>query len=200
MKERAALPCATSKAEVCTKSQNLHLRNFAGRGGHKPRQVITSDELSLESRPVNSKMPRGEMVPLVLRMPSRRSGFLRILLLAFAIVALSDCPASSQGWFQHLPPPTSASSGQLASVPQDSIAFDRVVDQVIQTEKEFPQTIRNFTPLVETYIQNLKPELELGTVPVSDQYLLGRLDLSRGLSERSFLQQPRLAGWLANAV
>ncbi|MFZ3213967.1 MAG: M48 family metalloprotease [Terriglobales bacterium] len=197
MKERAVSLCATSGIEVFTKAQNLHLRNLTRWGGHKPPKAIAPDELRLESRSVNSKMPCGEMVPFVLRMPSRRSGsFLRILLLAFAIVALSDCPASSQGWFQDFPPATSASSGQAASVPQDSIAFDRVVDEVIQTEKEFLQTIRNFTPLVETYIQNLKPDLELGTVPVSDQYFLGKLDLSRGLSERSFLQQPRLAGWL----
>ena len=35
--------------------------------------------------------------------------------------------------------------------------------------------MHKFTPMVETYIQNLKPDQELGDVPVSDSYFIGRL-------------------------
>lgn len=197
MTEGTPLLCADPKAELCTKSQSMHLTKIVERGHNEPARlmVVTSADLSLEGGSVNDKMPHAELVHLDQRFPSRRSSFFRILFLAFAIVALPDCPASSQE-SQHPSPPTFAPSSQLASVPQDSTAFDRVIDQVIQSEKEFLQTIRNFKPLVETYIQNLRPDFELGAVPVSDQYFLGKLDLSRGLNERSFLQQPHLSGWL----
>jgi hypothetical protein len=33
--------------------------------------------------------------------------------------------------------------------------------------------------LVETYLQNLKPDAQLGAVPKEDHYFLGRLDLER---------------------
>ena len=197
MKERAASPCVNSKTEPSIKSQSMHRKDPVERGDGPPRLlVVASGELSLGGLSVNSEVPQAEMLPMDLRRPSPRSGFFRILLLAFAMVVLSNCPASSQGWYLNLPQPTSAPSGQLASAPRASPDFDHVIDQVIQREKEFLATIRNFKPLVETYIQNLKPDAELGTVPVSDQYFLGKLDLNRGLSERSFLQQPRLAGWL----
>jgi Peptidase family M48 len=120
--------------------------------------------------------------------------FLTIFLVAFASVVLSDCPAFSQTSNNQSSPPAAA-SGEWASRQQDSAAFDRVVDQVIQKEKEFLRTMRNFKPLVETYIQNVRPDLELGAVPTGDQYFLGKLDFSRGLGERSFLRQSRLAGW-----
>jgi len=83
----------------------------------------------------------------------------------------------------------------MPSRTQDAAAFDRAVDRVIQTEQDFLKTIRNFKPLVETYIQNVKPDLELGTVPTGDQYFLGKLDLNQGLNERNFVRQSRLSSW-----
>jgi len=50
--------------------------------------------------------------------------------------------------------------------------------------------MRHLHPLVETYIQNLKGDQELGMVPVSDRYFLGRIDLSDGTDDRSFMGQP----------
>lgn len=131
-----------------------------------------------------------------LRLPSRRPSVLRILVLALAMIALSSCPATSQEESEQAARPAPSSGAQAVSVWQDSAAFDRAIDRVILKEKEFLQTIRNFRPLVETYIQNVKPDSELGAVPNSDEYFLGKLDLTRGLSERSFLRQPRLEGWL----
>jgi len=132
---------------------------------------------------------------LTSRRPSRggpASPAWRVLLLAIGFLALTNIPANSQEYRQ---PSASAPSWTAQSSPQDSAAFDRVVDQVIQKEKEFLQTIRNFKPLVETYIQNVRPDLELGVVPTSDQYFLGKLDFSRGLNEHSFLQQSRFSAW-----
>jgi hypothetical protein len=43
------------------------------------------------------------------------------------------------------------------------------------------QSLRQYSPLVETYIQNLRPDKHLGSVPDGDKYFLGRADLARGV-------------------
>src|SRR5437016_12856665 len=69
-------------------------------------------------------------------------------------------------------------------------SFDQVLDKVAEREHFFTAQMRHLHPLVETYIQNLKSDKELGMVPASDQYFLGRIDLSEGTEDRSFMRQP----------
>src|SRR5467141_3109978 len=57
-----------------------------------------------------------------------------------------------------------------------------VIDRVITNENRASQQIRQYSPLVETYIQNLKPDKELGYVPAGDKYFLGRADFSKGVT------------------
>src|SRR5436853_901183 len=57
-----------------------------------------------------------------------------------------------------------------------------VIDRVITNENRANQQIKQYTPLVETYIQNLKPDKDLGYVPAGDKYFLGRADFSKGVS------------------
>jgi hypothetical protein len=59
--------------------------------------------------------------------------------------------------------------------------MDQVVDRVITNENRLNQQIRRYSPLVETYIQNLKPDKELGYVPAGDKYFLGRADFHKGI-------------------
>ncbi len=60
--------------------------------------------------------------------------------------------------------------------------MDDVIDRVITNENRSMQSIRQYSPLVETYIQNLKPDKELGFVPAGDKYFLGRADFSKGVT------------------
>jgi Peptidase family M48 len=60
--------------------------------------------------------------------------------------------------------------------------MDDVIDRVITNENRANQQIRQFSPLVETYIQNLKPDKDLGYVPAGDKYFLGRADFSKGVT------------------
>ena len=59
---------------------------------------------------------------------------------------------------------------------------EEVVDRVIVNENHLNQEIRKFSPLVETYIQNLKPDKQLGFTPAGDKYFLGRADFSKGVN------------------
>src|SRR5258708_36693991 len=58
--------------------------------------------------------------------------------------------------------------------------MEQVVDRVITNENRLNQQIRQHTPLVETYIQNLKPDKELGYVPAGGKYFLGPAHFHRG--------------------
>src|ERR1035437_8068124 len=59
-----------------------------------------------------------------------------------------------------------------------SVAFDVLVDSAIRQERRLIDLMRNFKPIVETYIQEEKPDSDLGTSPKGDDYFLSRLDLS----------------------
>lgn len=41
--------------------------------------------------------------------------------------------------------------------------------------------------MVETYIQNMKPDRDMGQVPTSDQYFLGRVQLQTAVEDKSYL-------------
>ncbi|MGB8474148.1 MAG: M48 family metalloprotease [Candidatus Acidiferrum sp.] len=69
-----------------------------------------------------------------------------------------------------------------AAEPQQPRTMDQVLDRVITNENRLNQQIRQYSPLVETYIQNLKPDKELGYVPAGDKYFLGRADFSKGVA------------------
>jgi hypothetical protein len=61
-----------------------------------------------------------------------------------------------------------------------------LVDRAIAQEKVLIQAIRKRTPLVETYIQNTRPDIKLYMVPVEDQYMLSRVDFSKGFVDKGF--------------
>ncbi len=62
-----------------------------------------------------------------------------------------------------------------------SAALQQAVDRIVAQEKAEVQTLHQYAPLVETYIQLLKPDEALGTVPAGDKYFLGKADLAKGL-------------------
>jgi hypothetical protein len=59
---------------------------------------------------------------------------------------------------------------------------EEVIDRVVVNENHLNQEIRKYSPLVETYIQNLKPDKALGYTPAGDKYFLGRADFSKGVN------------------
>jgi hypothetical protein len=67
---------------------------------------------------------------------------------------------------------------------------DQILDRVVEREHAFVAQMRHLHPLVETYIQDMKTDKELGEVPISDHYFLGRLNLTNGPADDSFMAQP----------
>ncbi|HEV2987413.1 MAG TPA: M48 family metalloprotease [Candidatus Angelobacter sp.] len=85
-----------------------------------------------------------------------------------------------------------AKAGDSAKDNDQSSANDAVTDRIFYSEAKLVENMHKYAPLVETYIQNLKPDKELGSVPESDKYFLGRLILSeKGLGEKRFERRDR---------
>src|SRR6202171_1766097 len=77
-----------------------------------------------------------------------------------------------------------ASLGLAGALPaaQQPKTMEEVIDKVVLNENRLNSRMRQYTPLVETYIQNLKPDKQLGYSPAGDKYFLGRADFSRGVA------------------
>ena len=60
--------------------------------------------------------------------------------------------------------------------------MDQALDRITSNEQRLYGQIRNYSPLVETYIQNLRPDKDLGYVPAGDKYFLSRADFQKGVS------------------
>src|SRR5215471_1880587 len=57
---------------------------------------------------------------------------------------------------------------------QDPTQVSVIADYVFAQEARLVESMHHYTPLVETYIQNLKADPDFVTVPGSDRYFLGR--------------------------
>ncbi len=91
-------------------------------------------------------------------------------------------PAASQ--------PTNPASGAVTSAPMaPPTTMDEVVNRAIAREHALMDMLKMRTPLVETYLQNLKPDPKLGPVPSEDHYFLGRLDLGESVDRRDYLSK-----------
>ncbi|HKD03716.1 MAG TPA: hypothetical protein VKB77_14865, partial [Terriglobales bacterium] len=67
--------------------------------------------------------------------------------------------------------------------------MDQVVDRTIEREHVLMKMLSSRTPLVETYLQNLKLDPQLGPVPKEDHYFLGRMDLGESVDRRDYLSK-----------
>jgi hypothetical protein len=66
-----------------------------------------------------------------------------------------------------------------------------LVVKAIAREKVLIKNIQQRTPLVETYIQDTKPDIKLYQVPIDDQYSLSRVDFAKGFVDKSYNETPR---------
>jgi peptidase M48-like protein len=69
------------------------------------------------------------------------------------------------------------------------VTMDQVVDRFIEREHGLIKMLESRTPIVETYLQNLTLDPQLGPVPKSDRYFLGRMDLSQSIDRKDYLKE-----------
>src|SRR5437660_4499740 len=81
-----------------------------------------------------------------------------------------------------------AAAVPLAAADQAS-SLDQVVDRVSSRETALVSSLRQYSRLVEAYIQTLRPDCQLGSVPAGDNYFLGRADLSTGVELKSLTEK-----------
>jgi hypothetical protein len=70
------------------------------------------------------------------------------------------------------------------------VTFSQAIDRTIAKEHQLIELMAILTPLVETYIQIMRPDPQLGMVPVKDEYFLGKLASEHDTQATSFLSQP----------
>lgn len=123
------------------------------------------------------------------------STLLSVLLTCSFIVSAQDSsvpaeqPALSAPAVAAPTTPPAAAPAQTESAPPAATLND-VLDRVVQREHYFMAQMRHMHPLVETYLQDLKNDSNGNTYPVKDSYFLGRLDMSEGTEDVSFVGQP----------
>ena len=66
------------------------------------------------------------------------------------------------------------------------VTMDQVVDRAIEREHALMEMLKSRTPVVETYLQNLKFDPQNGSTPVQDHYFLGRMDFRENVAHRDF--------------
>lgn len=101
----------------------------------------------------------------------------KYLLLVIVLAVTSSTLAAKQA-----PVPAAAATANSA--------FDRVVDRVLAREAQNTNALRRYSPLVETYLQKMRPDKELGLVPYGDQYFLARVAFKKTLDNTSFHPEP----------
>ncbi len=80
-----------------------------------------------------------------------------------------------------MPFAATAQAPATATLTQEPATVTEVVDKIVAQEHAEMNTIRRYSPLVETYIQTVRPDKALGSLPDGDRYFLGRASLDKGV-------------------
>jgi hypothetical protein len=92
-------------------------------------------------------------------------------------------------------PPPAQSAPSVST--RKAVAFEDFVDSAIRQERRMTGLLRNFKPIIETYIQKQQRDAALGTSPKGDDYFLSRLDLAGNAASTSAFadDEPLKRGW-----
>lgn len=133
-------------------------------------------------------------------MRSLKAVWFPLLVGFFFVVGVEAQDATSRNSDTDSNGPATLTQMPAATTPAVPASFDQVLDRVVEREHFFVAQMRHAHPLIETYIQNLKTDKDLGSVPVSDHYFLGRLDVSNGTEDRMFLGRPGFGRRMLNSL
>jgi hypothetical protein len=98
----------------------------------------------------------------------------------------TSAPALTPDQVQPTTQPTTQPA-TASSEPQPA-TMDQAVDRFILREKGLIKMLATRTPVIETYLQNLTLDPQLGPVPQTDRYFLGRMDLSTTIDRKDYIK------------
>ena len=118
-------------------------------------------------------------------------------------------PAQAAGQAAN-PETNPATAQQATTAPAQPTTVDQAVDLIIAREHQVVAIVRRYSPVIETYIQDMRFDQTLGVVPEKDHYFLGQADLVRGIVDESMLPSAekgwkklnpmkRLSSWMSNS-
>jgi hypothetical protein len=102
------------------------------------------------------------------------------LLLGGALASVAAAQNPTQTADQTQPQVGPSTAGPVTTV-------DQAIDRLIARERDELATIRRYNPIIETYIQDMKADKDMGAVPVKDHYFLGQAALAKGVVDNSML-------------
>ena len=106
--------------------------------------------------------------------------------------AANSQPAASVTTAQPVPQASApAAPAEQPAVAPAPTTMDQVVDLFIQREHALIKMLAKRTPIVETYLQNLSADPQLGPVPSADHYFLGRMDMGENVERKDYLKDPK---------
>src|SRR6267143_3519160 len=88
-------------------------------------------------------------------------------------------------------PADTKGKGAVAQVSQTAPKLDEIVERMIKQEHDTIAGFDLYRPIVETYIQVVRPDKLMGTVPKSAFYFLGQADFRRRLNVHSLIERTR---------
>jgi hypothetical protein len=100
--------------------------------------------------------------------------------MCFAVLLIWLSPFDAQARKPHimaLTPPTPAQAA--------------LIERAIANEKAMEKELQKRIPMVQTYIQNVKPDATLATVPVSDEYILSRVDFDKSFEANGYREKSK---------
>jgi hypothetical protein len=87
------------------------------------------------------------------------------------------------------PPQAAPETVTTASTSIQPTSMDQVVERAIEREHALMKMLKTRTPLIETYLQNLRLDPRAGPTPVEDHYFLGRMDLGESVDRHDYIAQ-----------
>ncbi len=126
----------------------------------------------------------------------------RIALIPIALITIAIAMVAvfaTTLWASEDVQPAPATNANDATAVRDrdrekSARAQEVADRIFYREAKFVQDLKPYTPMVETYIQNFKGDEQLGQVPNSDKYFIGRLVMKNGVEDVSFQKNNKSLG------
>ncbi len=75
-----------------------------------------------------------------------------------------------------------------------------LVEKAIAREKIVVKNIQQRTPLVETYIQDMRPDAKYYQIPVADTYMLNRVDFGKTFQDKAYAVKAKNKGFFKGSM